>query len=501
VNQTLVIRADANTNIGAGHVLRCLALAQAWQNEGRQVFYVSVEPPPWLEKRLRQEKIEIIPLDVPAGSQEDALQTAQLSKNQNASWVVIDGYHFDSLYHKTVKDSGSKLLALDDNGSPFHHYADFILNQNLHAQEILYPDREPYSRLLLGNRYVLLRKDFFPWRNWKRPCNPKPNKILVTLGGGDHNNVTSKVITALQAISSPKTESIIVAGGSNPHFEVLQAQVRKAGARFQIKRDAINLPELMAWADIAISAAGSTAWELAFMMLPSLLLVLSKNQEPVAQQLDLKGIAINLNSPDDISIDGIVAAASRLLASVELRTTMSERGRRLIDGEGSQRVLMHLDGRQIRLKMVSQEECRLIWELANEPKTREASFFPDPIPWEDHLQWFQSKLSDPNCSFYVVINTNEEPIGQVRFALHADEAIISFSVSRKHQGKGYGTQLIRIASDEIFKNRRATKISAYVKKSNEISIQAFLKSGYINSGSTHIHGQEAINLIQLINNL
>lgn len=494
----MVIRADANTNIGAGHVLRCLALAQAWQGEGRRVLFFSVELPPWLETRLRKEKIEIIPLAVQAGSPQDALQTAQFSKNQNASWIVLDGYHFDSSYHKTVKDSGLKILVLDDNGSSYHYYADIILNQNLHAHEKLYPHREPHSRLLLGTRYVLLRNDFFQWRSWKRPDNPKPNKILVMLGGGDPDNVTLKVITALQAISSPEIESIIVVGGSNPHYEVLHSQVQKAGARFQIKRDVINLPELMAWADIAISAAGTTTWELAFMMLPSLLLVLSKNQELVAKQLDLKGIAINLNRQEDISIGGIAAAVSRLLESFELRATMSESGKHLIDGEGSQRVLMHLDGKKIRIKKVGLENCQLIWEWANDPEVRQSSFSSNPIPWEEHIDWFKRKANDSHCYFFIALDQLDIPIGQVRFDVKENEveAEINVSVKKQVRGLGYGTLLLNLAADKMFNSTGIEAIHSFVKTDNPNSIGAFKGAGYQNIGFKSKQGKKAVHLVR-----
>ena len=132
----------------------------------------------------------------------------------------------------------------------------------------MYANREAHTRLLLGTRYVLLRREFWPWRGWRREIPAVARKVLVTLGGGDPDNVTLKVIRALAQVEIEGLEAVVVVGPANPHLEELQAAVKDTPHPIRLESNVTNMPELMAWADVAITAGGSTCWETAFMGLP-----------------------------------------------------------------------------------------------------------------------------------------------------------------------------------------------------------------------------------------
>jgi len=223
----VIFRADANAQMGTGHLMRCLALAQAWQDASGHPIFVMAAEPSTIESRLKSEEIEIIHLSAQPGSIGDAIQTAHLAREREATWVVVDGYHFDSAYQTGIKDAGLKFMAIDDCGDAKHYFADIVLNQNLHADEALYVNKEPYTRLLLGTRYVLLRKEFLKWRGWKREIPEVGGNVLVTMGGGDPDNVTLKVIQALNQMDSPELKVKVVVGPSNRHVKELQAASRK----------------------------------------------------------------------------------------------------------------------------------------------------------------------------------------------------------------------------------------------------------------------------------
>src|SRR5215216_4793334 len=161
----LLIRADASAQIGTGHIMRCLALAQAWQAQGGAVTFATMKTlPDALQTRLQNEHIVLHLLDTKPGSADDAAQTAALAASLGAA-VVVDGYHFGGDYQYTLKSAGLKLLFIDDNVHADHYYADFVLNQNIYANEAMYANREPRTILLLGPRYVLLRLEFWRWRD------------------------------------------------------------------------------------------------------------------------------------------------------------------------------------------------------------------------------------------------------------------------------------------------------------------------------------------------
>ena len=487
----LFIRADASDQIGTGHMMRCLALAQAWQDAGGQVVFAMAMKDPVIEARLRAEDMGVVYLPARPGSADDTTQTTALAQQESAAWVVVDGYHFGAECQQMIKDSGLNLLFIDDNGHAEHYYADLVLNQNISASAGLYANREPYTRLLLGTRYVLLRREFLRWQGWKREIPVVARKVLVTLGGADPDNVTLKVVRALDQVAVDGLEAVVVVGGSNPHYEQLQSAIRNSPFAIRLERNVTNMPELMAWADVAVTAGGSTCWELACMGLPNLVLVLADNQRSIAERLDAAGVAVNLGWYENLSPVKVAQALAQLMVAAGRRADMARYGRELVDCGGSDRVLTQLKSRRIRFRSVCEEDCRLIWEWANEPNVRAVSFSTELIPWERHVQWFKSKLNDSDCIFYVAIN-EESPIGQVRYDVNGNESVISISIDQKFRGQGYGSAIIQLTSRTLFDVSNVNVIRAYVKQGNEVSARAFVKAGFKNTGITMIGGHQAL---------
>jgi UDP-2,4-diacetamido-2,4,6-trideoxy-beta-L-altropyranose hydrolase len=487
----VVFRVDASTFIGTGHVMRCLALAQAWRRTGGSAIFASAEIAAALEVRLRGEGFQTVGLSVTPGGVEDAAITVELARKQNASWIVADSYKFGMDYQRILKAAGLNLLFLDDYGHAGDYDADFILNQNLTADAALYARRSPRTRLLLGTRYVLLREEFLHGRDWKREIPSVARKVLVTLGGADPDNVTGKVIQALRGLD---VEVKIVVGGSNPHLEQIRSQVSSLSpdsSSLALLTDVTNMPELMAWADVAIAAGGSTSWELAFMGLPGLVIVLADNQLEVAASLERAGVAVNLGEQKRLEITGVAEAVQALLANHPRRENMSRRGRQLVDGRGAQRVLMRMRATQLELRRARGEDCRLIWEWANDPELRAVSFSSEPIPWENHVRWYAGKSVHPACFFYVATNGCGQPIGQVRFELANHEAVISVSLAPSSRGKGYGTALIVRGIEQFFSESGADLIHAYIKTDNSTSVRAFEKADFKDAGLKTVGGHQA----------
>ncbi|MEH1867857.1 MAG: UDP-2,4-diacetamido-2,4,6-trideoxy-beta-L-altropyranose hydrolase [Nostoc sp.] len=334
----LFIRVDASTQIGTGHVMRCLALAQAWQDVGGQVIFLMATEAADLKTRLKAEGMEVIYLPIQVGSAEDAKETAKLARQFNANWVVLDGYHFGAKYQEIIKESELKFLLIDDYGHAKQYHADIVLNQNIHACEKLYKNRQPYTKLLLGTSYSILRREFWHWQEWQRSLPPIAKKLLVTLGGADPDNVTLKVIEGLQQVEIEELEAVVVVGGSNPHYEQLRSASQKSRFPIHLKKNVTNMPELMSWADVAVTAGGSTCWELAFMGLPSAILILADNQQSSAKKLS--GVSgSNLGWHEDISTSEIAAAVSELMTSTQTRLEMVRHGQKLVDGKGTARIL------------------------------------------------------------------------------------------------------------------------------------------------------------------
>src|SRR5581483_478187 len=196
MSNALIIRADSSIAMGTGHVMRCLALAEAWRDAGGSCAFVMSSPAPPIRERLRTEKCEVFPLNSRAGSEEDARELVNLSCSLGSDFVVVDGYQFGDHYQEYIKAQGLALLFVDDNGHAGRYSADVVLNQNVHASADLYRKRAPYTELLLDLKYAMLRREFTRWKTWKRRIVPVGRNVLVTLGGSDPENVTASVVRA-----------------------------------------------------------------------------------------------------------------------------------------------------------------------------------------------------------------------------------------------------------------------------------------------------------------
>jgi UDP-2,4-diacetamido-2,4,6-trideoxy-beta-L-altropyranose hydrolase len=337
----LFIRADANTQIGTGHLMRCLALAQQWQAQGGLVTFIANCHSDSLRQRLLDEGFRLISLERSYPDPADWETTSQVLTTHPGTWVVLDGYHFDPNYQCQVKNAGYALIVVDDMAHLEHYFADIVLNQNMNAEGLSYACQS-YTRFLLGTRYTLFRSEFLAWRGRQREIPTTARKVLVTLGGGDPDNQTIKVIQALHQVDVEGLEVVVVVGSVNPHLLSLEDVVAQSQSNIRFVQNVTDMPALMAWADVAISAGGSTCWELAFMGLPNLILVLADNQQLIAQNLHLAGVAINLGWHETVSVDEIGRALRKLLLAPTERERMSKLGQQLVDGEGGNRVIQVL---------------------------------------------------------------------------------------------------------------------------------------------------------------
>jgi UDP-2,4-diacetamido-2,4,6-trideoxy-beta-L-altropyranose hydrolase len=339
----LLFRADASVQIGTGHVMRCLALAQALQDAGGQALFAVAQTTPSLETRLASEGCQQCLISAECGVA-DAEQTIALAQKHQCSWIVVDGYQFDADYQNALKRAGFKVLFLDDYGHAARYSADLLLNQNAYANEEMYAARETHVRRLLGPRYCLLRREFNSWRGWRRKIAPVGEHILVTMGGSDPDNFTAAVCDALGQLANIRVT--VVAGGSNPHFESLRELVSRRSS-FVLLKSAENMPELMAQADVAVAGAGTTCWEMCLLQLPMLLVDLVDNQEPIAKVLHERGAAIHLGTAqleagNRVTKNEIAKRVVNLLASQTERAGLSQRSGELVDGRGTERVLQEM---------------------------------------------------------------------------------------------------------------------------------------------------------------
>ncbi len=338
---TLLIRADANLAIGTGHVMRCLALAQAWQDAGGQVTFASTALPPKLAERLvGTERCSLKTIEARPGSDDDLAQTLQLAESIRPASLVLDGYYFGPDFQLALRDARWRLLFLDDDRRHETYHADLILNQNAGASAGLYDRRTHNARLLVGCHYAMLRREFLQ-ASRKNATSETVSRILLTLGGADSQNLTKQFLVVLCLCIPANAQIHVVIGPANPHVAELQ-EIASTKERIALHVAPENLPQIMADCDLAVTAAGSSVYELAYLGVPMLLVVAAENQRSIATALDNLGAAVRVDEFPSSRTADLPSAFERLVSDKRLRAECAAKGRQLVDGQGAARVVAAL---------------------------------------------------------------------------------------------------------------------------------------------------------------
>jgi UDP-2,4-diacetamido-2,4,6-trideoxy-beta-L-altropyranose hydrolase len=393
-------------------------------------------------------------------------------------WFVVDGYHFDASYQKAIRDVGIHLLVIDDMNHLPQYHADILLNQNTLTPDMEYNCDED-TVLLLGTRYVLLRREFLKYQDMRRQIPDRAKNILITIGGADPGNVTLKVIQALNLLNESSITVRVIIGPANPHQDTLREAIASAHFNAEILADPADMPELMAWADMAVTAAGSTCWELALMQVPSIILVIAENQVNIADYLMNKKAVLNLGIFTKCSKKQICEACKNLIDSRIDRTYLSQQIKTLITRQGANRIIKSMKRQNLTLRNITEFDRELIWKWANDEKTRKASYSNAYITWEEHIRWFDSVHQQQNHRFYIAINESRKPVGQIRFALDDKDAIVSFSVAPDSRRKSYGKEILTRGADKLFHETNIEQILAYIKTDNISSLRVFHEAGFL----------------------
>ena len=149
----------------------------------------------------------------------------------------------------------------------------------------------------------------------------------------------------------------------------------------------------------------------------------------------------------------------------------------------------------LRLRPATPDDCRRLWEWANDPLVRAAAFNSALIPWEDHVAWFRRKLSDAGCAIYLVEDESGRPVGQVRFDRGAGGMEADLSIAPSHRGQGYGAQALRAACERLASADDAAEVIAYIKPDNQASLRTFTRAGFLSRGAARVKGHEALMMV------
>lgn len=317
----IALRTDASLQIGTGHVMRCLTLADALREYGAECTFICRPHPGHLLELIAQRGHLAVALPAPStGSAQtpavpahaawlgtdwetDAQDTRQALGDKVWDWLVVDHYALERSWEQVVRPVCQRLMAIDDLADRPHD-CDLLLDQNLgRTAEDYLGLLNPHTITLIGPRYALLRPEFAKLRaqSLARRAEPQLKHLLITMGGVDKDNATGRVLDALKDCPLPPGLHVTVVMG--PHAPWLRQVVAQAAAMPCLTHVLVgvnNMAQLMADSDLAIGAAGCTAWERCALGLPSLVLVLAENQKACSTALQTSEAAIAMQGSADI---------------------------------------------------------------------------------------------------------------------------------------------------------------------------------------------------------
>lgn len=317
----LVVRVDANESVGLGHVMRCIAIAQVWRASGAPVVFAMFRGALLVKDRVASERFDL---------EELASELAPLPANPRSDVVLIDGYTFDGSLQQRFVNAGVRCVVIDDHARLPAYDADIVVDANVGAREESYRPRMRRGRALCGLRYALLRREFTAARE---ASVIGARRLLVTFGGSDSSALTERVLAEVD----PTFDVTILVGAANKRSMAIQ----RAAERFNRHRVVINpqnVAEVMASADLAVSAAGTTCTELAFMGVPAVVVVTADNQQPVAEGFARLGC---VDVAGGLNVEGadIARRVEALAVDDARRSAMKARGMEAVDGRGCERVV------------------------------------------------------------------------------------------------------------------------------------------------------------------
>ena len=322
----MVIRADASVAIGTGHIMRCLTLAEATRRRGAEVLFVCREVPGNCCGIIEERGFRVarLPAEEPFSCDRDAGEAA-LVLGARPDWLLVDHYAIGAQWEGRLRPQVGRIAVIDDLADR-RHDCDLLLDQNLFDDMASrYRGLTPAGcRLFLGPRHALLRDEFIAARRTLRQRDGSVRRILLFFGGSDPTNETEKALRAMAGLDRPQIAIDVVVGSSNPLGDRIgDICAGMPGASFH--RQAANMAQLMARADLAMGAGGSATWERCFLGLPTFVVVVAQNQAEPARAADSAGLAWLLGASAGVGAESFGAAVGKALREPERVAEMARR--------------------------------------------------------------------------------------------------------------------------------------------------------------------------------
>jgi UDP-2,4-diacetamido-2,4,6-trideoxy-beta-L-altropyranose hydrolase len=477
---TVVFRTDASPYIGGGHVMRCLALANALRSGGAKCSFACSQQTPVSVPALVSSGHRYIELDDPADA-----ETLCRALPGGCDWLVVDHYGWNAAHEARCRPWARNILVIDDLADRPHD-CDLLLDQTAGRAVSAYGGLVPAaSAVLVGSQYALLRPEFAaarPTSLARRTPNPL-KRILVSLGLSDPLNATQTILQGIIESRLPLTVDVVL-GPSAPGLSAVRSLVDRHRDAFVLHVGTEAMAELMTRADLCFGAAGSTSWERCCLGLPTVLTVIADNQREIAGRLVGEGAAISLGFASELTPAAVAGTLHKLNCDPMALAGLATRSAVICDGRGAQRIAMRIQpetvmgGKPVWLRPATPDDLEITYEWQTQPETRRFGRNNAVPTRAEHESWFSARLQDP-ASILNVIVCDGEAVGTLRLdRLDSLAYEISIVVSTSFYGRGIGLAALELARRLVPEAR----LKAEILPGNTRSEALFTKAGYLPTG-------------------
>ena len=327
----VVFRADASSELGIGHVMRCLTLATELRNHGCHISFVCKILEGDMNEYISRKGFDVHKIStVDNDWEKDAILTKAYLSNQSCDWLVVDHYQLDKHWESDVSSLVKNIMVIDDLANR-EHVCDLLLDQNFYSDmNTRYKGLLPYyCKTLLGPQHVLFREEFRELARVTRDRSGHISNILIFFGGGDIENLTEKAVRAVVKLGRTIKHVDVVVGASNPYKDqITQLCALSDIIAFHCQTE--EMAKLIERADICLGAGGATTWERAILGLPSVTVICADNQIKTTSDLSDEGATLCIGSAEDMSEQLFVDTLMDLMQSPKRVRSLGTKIKRLM---------------------------------------------------------------------------------------------------------------------------------------------------------------------------
>lgn len=503
----VIFRVDASIEMGTGHVMRCLTLANELSDKGAEITFITRKHNGNIDDAITKGGHKIFSLSVPTDTyqereddvahaswlgvpwEQDARETGNAIGTSRPDWLIMDHYGIDARWHKELRNQAEQIMVIDDLADrPLD--CDMLLDQTIGRKEEDYRQWVPLScRMMLGSRYALLRPRFAELRPRaieKRKNFNGINRILVSMGGVDAENVTATVLSGISKINWKHEPTIdVVMGGKAPHLDEVIALAEDLRLATSVSIDISDMEERMLDADLAFGTGGTTSWERCCLGLPALLVISAENQKTVSNVLKEAGAVRVLGIGLDIYEVDIKQIVEEIIYSPDHLLIMSQAGFRVTDGLGAKRIALAVippfskDGQPVRLRSVTLADTDLLFDWQSDHKTRRYAHNPEKPTYEEHSTWVRNRVEKTDAYTEIIVHGGE-PAGVIRLdPIETGGYLISIYVAPDKYLLGIGRSALTCVM-QLLPN---TELRAEIHEDNRASKALFSSVGFTQIGN------------------